>query len=68
MLIRYQKAYIVALNWLSTQNNEIVGTLCHETREFVTKNAFDVISLFDRNGQANRIDRAFNQYFLVSVT
>jgi len=56
------------LNRLSPKNDEILGAHHHESREFVTKNAFDIVLLLDPNRHADRIDRGLDEhlFFLVA--
>lgn len=62
-----EKRDVVAWNGLSSQNNKVVGTLHHKVCEFVAKNTLDLIRLLDGNRQSDRIDRTFDENFLVFV-
>lgn len=55
------------LDWFPPQHNEALRPLHHETREFVTKNAFNFVCLFDLDTESDGIDGGLDQDTLIFV-
>ena len=68
MKIGNQETNVIAFNLFSPQNDEIFGTSHHESSEFVTKQLFNFICLFDCNWNSNTIDRRFNKNFFFVIS
>lgn len=56
------------LDFLSSENDEIFCPSHHESHELVTQKLFDLVSLFDGDGDPNGVDGRFDQnaFLLVS--
>lgn len=68
VLVGNEETKIIALDWLSAQNDKLLSTLHQEAREPVGQNLLDFISLLDTNTQANRVNGGLNEALFIFVT
>jgi hypothetical protein len=53
---RYRLPSTTYLDWLSTQNDKVLGTRGQETHKLLAKNFLDVVGLLDLDADAHRVD------------
>lgn len=63
-----QKANVIALNRLSSQNKKVFSSHHHEAHEFMAKDFFDLISLLDSDADSDRVDGSLDKNLLLVIT
>ena len=53
MHIGYQQADRVAIDWFSTQNRKLLGTLHQNARELIHQDGLELVGLLDQNADAD---------------